>query len=78
MQKHTVTLIHTDDPNVDVIDVQTDNIQFKTVNELLEYIRQDEINCAIEIAKRRYLRTQRKPEVSILHRFARKVAMVCM
>ena len=59
MQKHTVTLIHTEDPNVDVIDVQTDNMQFRTVNELLEYIRQDEINCAIEIAKRRYLRSQR-------------------
>ena len=77
MQKHTVTLIHTEDPNVDVIDVQTDNKQFQTVNELLEYIHQDEINCAIEIAKRRYLRTQRQPE-SILHRFVRKVAMICM
>ena len=77
MQKQTVTLIHTEDPNVDVIDVQTDNIQFHTVNELLEYIRQDEINCAIEIAKRRYFRSQRQTE-STIHRFIRKVAMVCM
>ena len=77
MQKQTVTLIHTEDPNVDVIDVQTDNMQFHTVNELLEYIHQDEINCAIEIAKRRYLRTQRQTE-STIHRFIRKVAMVCM
>ena len=78
MQKHTVTLIHTEDPNVDVIDVQTDNRQFMTVDELLKYIDQDEKNCAAYIANRKYLRTQRKPEISILHRFVRKVAMACM
>lgn len=77
MIKQTFTVIPTEDPNIDVIDIQTDNKQFQTVNELLEYIRQDEINCAIEIAKRRYLRNQKQPD-NIMCRLFRKKVVACI
>ena len=78
MQKHTITVIPTEDPNVDVIDVQTDNIQFTSIDDLLSYIEQDEKKCAAYIANRKYIRSQRKAEASILHRFIRKAVAVCL
>lgn len=78
MQKQTVTIIPTDDPSVDIIDIQTDSLQSQTVNELLEFIRQDEIKCAMEIAKRKYLRSHKQPEESIIHKMVRKVAVACL
>lgn len=78
MQKQTVTIIPTEDPNVDIIDVQTNDIQFQKVTDLLEYIRQDEIKCAMEIAKRKYLRSHKQPEESIIHKMVRRVAVACL
>ena len=75
-----VEIIQTGDPNISIIKVEPETLPLEEVNSLLKEIHQDEINYAMEIAKRKYLRSQRQLEQSdnIMYRFIKRMAIACL